>query len=285
MTDYKNSKWALEIIELQKEEGSWGYFHSLSNPSENNRITTEQAIRRLAILGYTIKDEPIGKAVAYMQDCLAGKKVIPDRREKLHNWDIFTALMLATWIRRFTKDDDKANQVGKKWAEIINYAFLDGGYDHNRYVEIYQKIHGIPPRGGRLVDVVNFYHVSLVADLLPAQTALAFLDYILQKETGIYYIYDKPLSILPPVFQSIEASRYLAAIELLAEYKHPGCKEKLNFVVEWLNRNKEPGGDWDMGPKVKNGIHFPLSNSWRQKELRIKDCTYRITNLIKNLGN
>lgn len=188
MTDYKNSKWALEIIELQKEDGSWGYFHSLSNPSENNRITTEQAIRRLAILGYTIKDEPIGKAVAYMQDCLAGKKVIPDRREKLHNWDIFTALMLATWIRRFTKDDDKANQVGKKWAEIINYAFLDGGYDHNRYVEIYQKIHGIPPRGGRLVDVVNFYHVSLVADLLPAQTALAFLDYILQKETGIYYI-------------------------------------------------------------------------------------------------
>jgi len=27
MTDYKNSKWAHEIIALQKDDGSWGYFH------------------------------------------------------------------------------------------------------------------------------------------------------------------------------------------------------------------------------------------------------------------
>ncbi len=59
MADYRNSKWASEIIELQKDDGSWGYFHTLSNPSKRNPITTEQAIRRLEILGYTINDKPI----------------------------------------------------------------------------------------------------------------------------------------------------------------------------------------------------------------------------------
>jgi len=285
MTDYKNSKWASEIIELQKDDGSWGYFHTLSNPSKSNPITTEQAIRRLEILGYTINDKPIIKAVSYMQDCLTGKKAIPDRREKIHNWDIFTALMLSTWIRRFIKDNYNANDVGKKWAEIISYAFKNGVYDNNLYVDTYKKVHRLSPKGGRLLDIANFYHVSLVADLLDDKIALALMDNILQNQSGIYYIYGKKLSILPRTFKSIEASRYIAAVELLSEYRSPGCKEKLMFVVEWLNINKEHEGYWDMGTKAKDGVRFPLSDSWRKKELRIKDCTYRISKLIKSIGD
>ena len=285
MTNYKNSKWASEIIELQKDDGSWGYFHTLSNPSKRNPITTEQAIRRLEILGYTINDKPIIKAVSFMQDCLVGKKAIPDRREKIHNWDIFTALMLSTWIRRFIKDDYNANDVGKKWAEIISHAFKNGVYDNNLYVDTYKKVHRLPPKGGRLLDIANFYHVSLVTDLLDDKIALALIEYILQNQSGIYYIYGKQLSILPQTFKSKEASRYITAIELLSEYRNPGCKEKLMYVVEWLNINKEHEGYWDMGTKVKDGVKFPLSDSWRKKELRIKDCTYRISKLIKNIGD
>lgn len=285
MTDYKDSKWASEIIELQKDDGSWGYFHTLSNPSKRNPITTEQAIRRLEILGYTINDKPIIKAVSYMQDCLTGKKTIPDRREKIHNWDIFTALMLSTWIRRFIKDDYNANNVGKKWAEIISHAFKNGVYDNNLYVDTYKKVHRLPPKGGRLLDIANFYHVSLVADLLDDKIALALMDYILQNQSGIYYIYDKQLSILPQTYKSKEASRYISAVELLSEYRNPGCKEKLMFVVEWLIINKEHEGYWDMETKAKDGVKFPLSDSWRKKELRIKDCTYRISKLIKNIRN
>ena len=39
--DYKNGKWAKKIIELQHDDGSWGYFHSLSNPTPKQPITTE----------------------------------------------------------------------------------------------------------------------------------------------------------------------------------------------------------------------------------------------------
>lgn len=52
----------------------------------NSRITTEQAVRRLERLGYTIEDECIQKAVQYMSDCLVGKKTILDRVEKVHDW-------------------------------------------------------------------------------------------------------------------------------------------------------------------------------------------------------
>lgn len=283
MADYRNSKWASEIIELQKDDGSWGYFHTLSEPSKRNPLTTEQAIRRLQTLGFTIMDEPIAKAVSYMHDCLVGERTIPDRREKLHNWDIFTALMLATWIRRFTKDDHNANEVAEKWAEIISRAFEKGAYDHGRYVEVYQKIFRLPPRGGRLQDFVTFYQISLVSDMLSDQVALLLMDYVLQNPTGIYYIHDKQLSILPQAFKSKEASRYIAAIELLAEYRNPGCQGKLKFVVDWLNINKEHDGHWDMGASAKDGICFPLSDSWRKEESRVKDCTFRIAKLIRML--
>jgi hypothetical protein len=283
MADYRNSKWAKEIIDLQKDDGSWGYFHSLSNPSRENRMTTEQALRRLEILGYTIDDEPIAKAVSYMQDCLTGKKAIPDRREKVHNWDVFTALILSAWIRRFIKDDCDANAVAEKWTEIISIAFKNGVYDNELYVEAYKRVHQLPPKGGRLLDFANFYHVSLLSDTLDDGTASALVDYILQHETGIYYVYEKQISILPQIFESKDASRYIAAIELLARYRNPGCKEKLMFVVEWLNANKGREGYWDMGAAAKDGVLFPLSDSWRSKELREKDCTYRISKLIKDL--
>lgn len=283
MTDYKNSKWAAEIIELQKDDGSWGYFHTLSNPSRQNPVTTEQAIRRLEILGYTIEDEPILKAVSYMQDCLTGKKAIPDRREKVHDWDIFTELILSTWIRRFTKTDNNANKAAGKWAEIISTVFEKGTYDKQLYIDTYKKVHGLPDRCGRIIDYANFYYVSLMSDMLDDNIASTVMDYILQYKTGIYYIYEKQISILPQTFKSKEANRYIAAIELLSEYKNPGCREKLMFAVDWLKVNKEPEGYWDMGSTVKDGVRFPLSDSWRSKDMRIRDCTYRISKLIDSI--
>jgi hypothetical protein len=115
--------------------------------------------------------------------------------------------------------------------------------------------------------------------------ALSLIDCVLQNKSGIYYIYERQLSVLPQEFKSKEASRYLAAIELLSRYKNPGCKEKLGFVVEWLNKNREPEGYWDMGQSAKDGVRFPLSDSWRKKELRIKDCTYRISKLMGRISS
>lgn len=278
---YKDSRWTREIIMNQDHEGSWGYFHTLSEPNKYS-ITTEQALRRLQILGYTIDDEPIQRAVAYMSDCLAGKKQIPDRREKLHNWDIFTALMLSTWIRRFTNEVDKANSVAETWAKIVTQAFSKGEYFNTDYVDAYRSAFGIMPRGGRLVDFVSFYQVSLIADQLDESTESKVFDYILNKDDGIYYIYGQRLSVVPDSFTSKLASRYLGAIELMTLYRR--STYKLRFVADWLESNQNESGHWDMGSAAKDGVYFPLSDTWRQKINSEMDCTYRIKNLLYTIA-
>lgn len=278
---YKEAKWAKQILDLQDKEGKWGQFHSLSKPS-GDRYTTEMALRRLKRLGYTIADPCIQKSVDYMTACLRGEKEIPDPREKLHDWDIFTDLMLATWIRQFTLDCPEANRVANTWAKLITESFQSGTYCHESYVASYLETFGMKPRGGRLVDFVNFYPIALLPGCLDEDTESSFLDYILQHETGIYYIYENRLTDLPSRFQHRKTSHYLAALELLAVYSTAG--RKLSFAADWLLSQRNDRGTWDMGSGVNDKIYFPLSDNWRKPETREVDCTYRITGLLNKIG-
>lgn len=76
---FKNTQNAMTIISAQGENGLWGNFHTLSEPT-NKPYTREQALRRLEILGYTIEDEPIKRTVEFMEACLKGESVMVDRR-------------------------------------------------------------------------------------------------------------------------------------------------------------------------------------------------------------
>lgn len=277
---HKDGKWAKMILSLQEPDGKWGCFHSLSQ-FYGAPMTTEQALRRLENLGFTREDACIQKALSYMTDCLTGKNTIPDRAEKLHDWNIFTSLILAAWIRRFTSENEEANKIAEKWAEILTDAFSGGVYDHNRYTESYRRIHGMKPGGGRLCDFVNFYPVSLTAGYLDEETETALVKYVLTKEDGIYYVYDRPLCLLPEKFGSRENVRYLDAIELLARYK--SAKIHLQFVRNWLIENRAPDGTWDLGKEANDKMHFPLSDDWRTADKRKKDSTEWIQALVNQL--
>ena len=278
---YKNTKWAKEIISLQDEEGKWGYFHTLFADSKSS-YTTEKALKRLEKLGYTIEDAYIQKAVSYMNDCLTGVKEIPDKREKLHDWDIFTSLLLATWIRRFTKENPAANVVAEKWAEVVTTAFKDGTYNHQEYIKAFHDILGMKPKGGKLIDVVQFYGVSIINGCLDKETERKVLEYIINKPDGIYYTYDKCIRKLPDVFESKQASWYLGGIELISEYET--AKYHLQFVVDWIKENVNENGKWDMGKTAKDGLYFPLSDDWRNEETRQLDCTSRMKKLLDKLS-
>lgn len=283
--DYKNGKWARKIIDLQHDDGSWGYFHTLSNPTSKQPITTEQALRRLEILGFSIDDKPIENAVKYMDNCLAGKMRIPDAEEKTHNFKIYTELMLSTWIKIFTGNNNKANYVAEKWRQIINSSFISGKYDHSRYIYSYEDIFGIKinPKAGRLVDFVHFYPISLMTNLLDKGIEPNYFQYILEHNSGMYYIYANKLNIVPEIFQSKNTSHYIRALELLVKYDNPECKKQLAFVIKWLKKNMIRENEWNMGKESKDGINFPLSDSWRNDEDRIRDCTYRINKLLENI--
>lgn len=282
-TDCKIGKWAQQILALQQPDGSWGQFHSMSK-TNGYALTTEQALTRLQRLGFTIQDDCIQKAVIYMEHCLKGELFIPDPREKLHDWDIFTSLMLAARIRLFAEECEAANATAQQWADILTAAFRTGEYNHEHYLAAYRAAFGQTPpkKAGRLVDFVHFYPIALLPGFLDAETEAAAVRHILQHEGGLYYIYEKPLHRLPETFASLQASRFLAAIELLARW--PAAKEQLSFVKDWLLQNRDADGGWDMGAAAKDNLHFPYADSWRRAEVRRADCTRRIRRLLDTLA-
>ena len=207
---HRNGKIAEQIIALQNADGTWGNeFHSLSVPNSKKPLTTEQALRRLKLLGFTINDEPIRKAVDCMVACLNGERKIDNYREKTRDWDLFTKLMLSTWVRIFAPDNRTALECAQYWVNLIEDAFANGKYEKDT----------------EEADFVTFYEMNLLQGLLTKETESSMLDYVINHEKGIYYIYGKRISELPKVFQSIETSRYLEAIDILAGYK--SAKENL----------------------------------------------------------
>lgn len=276
------SKWVQEIINLQHEDGSWGFFHALSQPSNKRSITTEQALRRLRILGLTKDDECVRRALEYVEKCISGVSLIPDYAEVKPDWGLFVETMLATWLKIFIPEHKQALAVALRWAQIMEETFAAGSYDQNTYERAYRE--ALRPKGKDVwyfKSFVNFYPLMLLSNMLTPETESRLLDYVISYPTGIYYITNNPINVLPADFASREASCYLAAIEILADYKLAGSK--LGFVVEWLKKYQDENGQWDMGVKVKDNVYFPLSDSWRNPEDRKRDCTERIMKLIRKL--
>ena len=235
----KEGKWAKQILACRNDEGMWGNFHTLSQPVGNKAITTEQAIRRLRILGYTKEDEPIRVVLERMCQCVRGERKIDNYYEKTHDWPLFERLMMSAWIRIFEPENETALKVAGQWAFIVEKAFAGGEYNKSEEIEAFTLQFGRKPkpRSGFETGFGMFYHAVLLRGVLKPATESLLLDYYLARSQGIYYIYDKCLSTLPEKFDTKRTSHYLAAVELLAEYERAG--EKLGFVAEWLDSNRE----------------------------------------------
>lgn len=280
--DCKNGKWAKQLLDLRHEDGMWGNFHTLSRPVKGKAYTTEQALRRLYILGYTIDDEPIKNIVNRIVLSLKGEKKIDDYYEKTHDWPLFESLMLSAWVRVFEPQNKYALETAYKWAELAESAFKSGEYNRDYDIKAFTEQQNRKPKSGFETGFGMFYHAVLLKGVLSNKTEASFLDYYLSKPDGMYYIYAKPLNKPPAAFASREASCYLSALEVLAEYDL--AKDKLKFAVDWLNSNKDENDRWDFGVKANDGVYFPLSDSWRKEEDRKSDCTKRAAAFLKKLG-
>ena len=280
---YKDGKWARQIVELQKDDGTWGTcFHTLSQPVKDKPLTIEQALRRLWVLGFTKDDPPIRKVLDYMTACLRGERKMDDTWEKTHNWPLYTKLMLSTWVKLFDPGNELALGFARRWARVIEAAFASGGYDQDDYTKAYVSEFSSNPRGSRETDVIHFYNVLLFEGVLPTQTENLWIEKVLSHPDGVYYLNSKKqLNIVPETLASKEASRWLGALELLTGYSC--AREKLKFASDWLNTRMDEGGRWDFGSEARDGIYFPLSDSWRKVEDRKGDCTHRVKLFLEKL--
>lgn len=277
--DVLKSEWVKKVVDQQWNDGSWGQFHSLSSTA-GLEFTTEKAMRRLYNLGLDKEDEPIKKVMAYMESFLHGQVALRDRVEKKHDWGLLTRLFAITWLLKFDPDNATAREEADKWAKVVSAGFERDSFDQGLYTEAYQSI--LKPEHGKFTwGIQNFYIVSLLTRLLAAEIEDRFLDYIMNSNKGIYYIYDRNLTICPDEINSLNSVRFLTAHEILSGYE--SYPDKGRHISSWLLENRTPSGIWDFGPKVKDGMYTPLSDSWRKRRGREVDSTFRALRLLHRI--
>lgn len=282
MTDHRQGRWARELLAQQREDGTWPNwcFHSMAQPGKAP-IATEQALRRLAALGFTIADEPIRRIVATMAACLRGERKIDTYRESGIDWAMFEPTMLAAWIRRFDPDQPDALAFAQRWAKVVEAAFSQGILADDAYRAAYEAEFRRRDRHPQPLAFMPFYHAMLLPGTLAPETEGAMARHILDRPDGMYYISPRPLRYPPEEFATKETALWLEALELLAAF--PAAREELAFAAAWLHMSADPDGAWDLGSKAADKVHFPLSDSWRSAAVRRADCTERIRAFLNRL--
>lgn len=281
MSDHRCGKWASAILSAQQQDGTWGAcFHSMAQPSKAP-LTTEQALRRLHALGFTRDDEAVRRCMDTMAACLRGERKIDTYWEKGIDWAMYEPLMLAAWIRRFDHDQPDALAYARRWARVMEAAFATGEYDDAAFLSAYEDVFHRKERHPVPIRLTPLYHAMLLPGVLSYETEQAFVQHLLTRPDGMYYICPNPLIQPPLIFASKETSHWLAALELLAEY--PAAREQLHFAAAYLYMNAVSDRQWDLGPKANDKVYFPLSDSWRTEALRKADCTERILSLLNKI--
>lgn len=278
MPDHRTGKWAAAILAAQHADGTWGTaFHSMAQP-DSKPLTTEQALRRLHALGFTVADEPIRRCVDTMAVCLRGERKIDAWWEQGIDWAMFEPLMLAAWIRRFAPEQPDALTFARRWAKVAEAAFAAGRYDEAAWNAAYETEFHRQERHPAPMGLWAFYHGMLLPGVLTPETENALVRHILH--TGMYYVCDRPLIHPPADMASRDASRWLYALDVLAAFRH--ARRQLDFAAAWLHLNAADG-QWDFGPSAKDGISFPLSDSWRTPVQRRADCTERVQGFLDKI--
>ena len=274
--DFRQGKWAAAILSAQQPDGTWpGGFHGLASPGKAP-LTTEQALRRLHALGFTIQDEPVRRCVDVMAACLRGERKIDAYWETGIDWAMFEPLMLAAWIRRFDPQQPDALAFGRRWARVAEAGFHSGEYDSAAWNNAYEAEFRRAARHPRSLGFSALYHTMLLPGLLSPSAERALVRHVLH--TGMYYVHERPLTPPPAVFQSRETTRWLAALSLLTDY--PAAREELTFARVWLHLNARADGTWDMGTAAADRVYLPLSDSWRSEAARIADSTAVIRRIL-----
>ena len=267
--DHRQGRWARELLALQQPDGTWpGCFHSLAQPTKAPP-TTEQALRRLHALGFTIADEPVRRCVDTLAACLRGERKIDAYWEKGLDWAMFEPLMLAAWVRRFDPDQPDALALARRWARVAEAGLTSGEYDEAAWNAAYEAEFHRRGRHNAPLGLWAMYHAMLLPGLLSPEAERALVRHILR--TGMYYVHQPPLHTPPADFASKATVRWLAALSLLTAY--PAAREELAFAAAWLRLNARPDGAWDLGAQSADKVHLPLRDSWRSEAVRRDDCT------------
>lgn len=276
------TKWVTDVLAEQRENGSWGRFHSQNTKIKQKYVTTEVALHRCAVLGLTKEDPSIKTAIDYMEKVLLGDVVWEDWWEKSEAWDAGVAVITASTLAEVCPNHPMILPIRKLWQQIVEESFDNSQYKPSCEVAAQRKYHQI---SSDFYYIGSQYAVRLLSTRnneketkFSLDIEKAYVKWLWTRESGMGYISNNRLADLPVEVTYKAIRSKIKALDLLAGF--PSTLSVCQDFIQWLWKNREAEGLWDFGPKGAEKIELPLSENTRIKLNRKIDYTVRILSIL-----
>ncbi|MEM2118292.1 MAG: hypothetical protein QW386_04670 [Candidatus Bathyarchaeia archaeon] len=274
------SRWVLELKKEQKEDGSWGRFHSATK-TKGKILTTEAAVERGLALGLEASDHIFQATINYLSHLLDGSLDFPDPPERNNRWATGKQLFVAATLARIRPTYPAIDRTRDLWVTIAKHTFASGKYDSDAETRAHKTLTGASVKNSYLV-LNNRYQLALLgsrATKLPATLEYALVDWVWHNEEGVGYL-GIPLSNIPHHFTKGMLDRFFTSLELLSLF--PSWRKFAKDIIDWLWTQRNNEGLWNFGPRASTSVYFPLSETWLTPRHRQHDWSTRVLALLRN---
>lgn len=273
------SKWVKDIVNEQKENGSWGRFHSQDSREKQKYKTTESAVKHLSYLGMKRGDEPIDKVCDYMESLLSNKIPWPDAWEGNRWFQAGVDLFITSKLSIFGCDENLYNSIAEKWITILSEAFSNGVYDSHKADEKAKEIIGVDIHDSYigLNSINSIILFSNNRHKIPEDLQRKYLYWLHTYPKNVFYLVTLPAKHPMYITNSNEISDWIILMNYLSKFD--GFYEEFSDEINWLISVCCHDGFWDFGKALTK---LKLSDDWRRNINRKVDQTVYTLGIFKN---
>jgi len=279
----QGSKWIALLHNSQQPDGTWGRFHTQDTTVKQPFLTTEAAIRAALDIGLDQHSPVLQKVQQAIVGYVEGSTCWPDPPEKHDNplaWFIWVRHYSAAVMAQIDPRHPLLEEYWHIWAEAVQTAFLTGSYDRHREIEALNSLLKCCMKNPVPFHVkYPLLILSATDNRLPTELERRLLDFLIYHQKGIYYIYDKAISMRPAILSKgfwgwIQAHKLLSRFLL--------WRMVAQDALDWIWAQRTAQGFWDLGSKIyrKPYTSYPLSETWRRPENRLIDYTVEMLTLL-----
>ncbi len=256
----------------QTEDGFWGNFH----------MDSEAVLRRGLLLGLELSHPCFQKVGAFMETVLGGEDIWHQRCEKQDHpgwWlEMFMPLVTAANLSLIDPQNVLLEKQIAIWRSFAEAAFAGGRYDSAAEAAAQYEYFRIKTK--RSIPFYSYYCVILLTahnGILSDKLGNLILDYCLDRDEGMYYIYDRKPSQCVDINDTKYFFYWMRILSILSRLN--GWEHHKARYCNWVWNQMNADGLWDLTDKPGYS-QYVLSDSWRKSKNRIIDSSIYVMRFL-----
>jgi hypothetical protein len=279
----RESKWYLELVNEQLNDGSWGRFHTQDSKAPKRKfVTTETALRRAHELSLSKDDQIISKCIKLMERYVLDKETWTDSVEKHHDngkSHLYSrSFVTAANINLFDPENSVIKPKRDIFVKTLKVSLEKGYFDEEVWENENKNYRGPCLNGWNAYPLMILQNSKCMDDTLQRK----YLNYIWNRKDGIYYLTDYPISDIISVednrFNSwLKTLWYLSGFSLFEEIiKKDVLKHLIKEIERLINNDIVLPGNGGIG----TAYNIRYADKWSSKNEKKVDMILRITRVI-----